>query len=85
MIMMTRGGSTLTIQGITWACLSFNDCIAFGYGKHAIHYVPETQLYHIKESGETIFVAQSVTECLEVAAEMVWEYHARQLSASWAS
>lgn len=74
---------TLTIQGITWTYLSFNGKVAFGFGDHAIHYVPSTGLFHIKEKGETISVSKQVSECLEEASTIVWEYLASKITPSW--
>lgn len=84
MIMLTQGVSgTLTVQGIAWTYQRYNGRVAFCYGKHCIIFDCNSGYYQIKEAGETVFVARSVTECLENAAEYVWEYHASQFVPSW--
>lgn len=74
---------TLTIQGISWRYQRYCGKVAFCHGKHCIVYNSNSGYYQIKEAGETIFAARSVTECLENAAEYVWEYHASKLTPSW--
>ena len=44
---------------------------------------PRSGYYQIKEHGETVFVARSVSECLENATEIVFDYHAAQIVPSW--
>jgi hypothetical protein len=75
--------NTLTVQGIAWASMKYNGKIAFGYGHHAIVFDINSGYYQIKEDGETVFAARSVSECLENAAEYVWECHAAQFVPSW--
>lgn len=82
---MIMNTGTLTVQGITWAYLRYNGKLAFRYGAHAIVFDINSGYYQIKELGETVFVSRSVTECLENAAEYVWEYHAAQFVPSWES
>ena len=75
--------STLTVQGITWTCHKLNGRIGFRRSPHAIMFDPRSGYYQIKEHGEVVFVARSVSECLENAAEIVWEYHANLIVPSW--
>jgi hypothetical protein len=76
---------TLTVQGISWAYMKHNDKLAFGFGKHAIHFVPQTGFYHLKEAGETIYAATTVAECLDNAAPHVLDFYADQITPSWES
>lgn len=75
--------STLTVQGITWSCHKLNGRIGFRRSPHAIIFDPKSGYYQIKEHGETVFVARSVSECLENAAEIVFDYHAALIVPSW--
>lgn len=76
--------STLTTKdGIVWACLSHNGRVAFGHNDHAIHFEPKTGFFHLKESGETVFVAKSPAAVLESASEYIWEHYASQFIPSW--
>lgn len=74
---------TLTAQGIAWAYLKHNSRVAFVCGHHAITFEPCSGYYQIKECGETVFASRSVTECLENAAEIVWDFHADRIVPSW--
>jgi hypothetical protein len=75
--------STLAIAGIVWSCHKMNGRIAFRRTPHAIIFDPWSGYYQIKEHGETVFVARSVSECLENATEIVFDYHAAQIVPSW--
>jgi hypothetical protein len=81
--MFISNTGTLTVQGIPWAYTKHNDKLAFGYGKHAIHFVPQTGYYHLKEAGETIFAATTVAGCLDNATPFVLDYHASLIVPSW--
>lgn len=86
MVKMSPGtAGTLSVQGIAWTYLKHNGKVAFECGKHAIHFVPQTNLYHVKEKGDTVFVSGSVSECLEEATPIVLDYHASKLTPSWES
>jgi hypothetical protein len=80
---MTMGALTLTVQNIEWCCQRYNNKLAYGFGKHAIVYDIVTGFFHIKESGETVFVAKTMVECLEVAHEYVFESLASKIIPSW--
>lgn len=82
MISMTAAG-TLAVQGILWTYLKYNGKVAFGFGRHAIHFVPQTNLYHVKENGETVFASGSVSECLEEATPIVLDFYSEQIVPSW--
>lgn len=75
--------STLAIQGIVWCCHKINGRIAFRHTPHAIIFDPWSGYYQIKEHGETVFVSRSVSECLQNAAAIVWDYYADQIVPSW--
>jgi len=75
---------TLSIQGIVWSCSKIKGRIAFSHNKHIISFNPWSSHYQIKENGETVFAARSVTECLENAAEIVLDFYADQVAPSWA-
>ncbi len=81
--MFVSNNGTLTVQGIPWAYMKHNGKLAFGFGKHAIHFVPQTGFYHLKEAGETVFTANTVAEVLDNASEFVLDFHANQLTPSW--
>lgn len=74
---------TLTVQGIPWAYTKYNGKVAFGYGKHAIHYVPQTGFFHLKQGGETVFSATTVAEVLDKATPFVLDYHASKIITTW--
>lgn len=74
---------TLSVQGIKWAYMRCHGRVAFAFRYHSIHFDPWSGYYQIREKGETIFAARSVTECLENAAEYVWDFHADKLTPSW--
>lgn len=76
-------GTLTTRDGTQWFFLRYNDKIAYGHGDFAIHFVYETGLYHIKESGETIFVAKSALECLVAAPEYILDNAARKFIPCW--
>lgn len=85
--MMSTTGSvtatTLCVAGLVWVCSKMNGRVAFRHAPHAILFNPCTGYYQIKECGETVFAAKSVSECLENAAEIVWDYHANRIVPSW--
>jgi len=84
MIMLAHGTTgTLTVQGICWKYQRYNGKVAFCHGKHCIVYDCNSGYYQIKEAGETVYVAKSVSECLEHAAEYVWDYLASRFAPSW--
>lgn len=84
MTMVVHGVTgTLLAQGILWTYQRYNGKVAFRHGDLAIVWDCNSGYYQIKERGETVFVARSVTECLENAPEYVWEYHANQIVPSW--
>lgn len=83
MNMLNANIGTLTVQGISWCYLKHNGRVAFGFGHHSITFDPCSGYYHIKERGETVFAARSVTECLENAAEIVFDFYASQITPSW--
>ena len=72
---------TLTVQGITWNYFSYNGKLALGLGAHAIMW--HEGFYLLKEMGQVIYIGLNMVECLEVAHEYVWEYHANRLQPSW--
>jgi len=76
-------GTTLTVQGITWASMKYNGKLALGYRKHAIAWDCGSGKYHILEEGRSIFSDSSVTACLENAAALVWDYYASKIIPSW--
>jgi hypothetical protein len=63
--------------------LSYNSKVGFGFGRHAIIFDLLANCYVIKENGETVFGSGSVSECLEQAAPIVWDYYANQFTPSW--
>lgn len=79
--MATGRFGTLTVQGIPWNYFSHEGQLAFGHKAHAI--IPHEGFFLIKEMGKVIFVGLTMVECLEVAHEYVWEYHANRLQPSW--
>ena len=84
--MMNMNGpvtSTLCVAGLVWVCQKMNGRVAFRHAPHAILFNPCTGYYQIKECGETVFAAKSVSECLENAAGIVWDYHADRIVPSW--
>lgn len=84
MIMLTQFVSgTLSVAGIAWSYQKYNGRVAFCYRHHAIVFDCNSGYYQIKERGETVFAARSVSECLQNAAEYVWDYYASQITPSW--
>lgn len=84
MINMIAGSTgTLSVQGIPWTYLKYNDRIGFGYGRHAIIFDPLVSLYLIKQDGQTVFSAHNVSECLEHAAHIVWDYYSQRIAPVW--
>jgi hypothetical protein len=75
--------STLSVGGFVWCCQRVNGRIAFRRSPHAIIFHPWSGFYQITENGETVFVARSVTECLENATEIVLDYYATGIIPSW--
>lgn len=76
--------STLTMRdGTQWCFLRHNDRLAFGHKAFAIHWVPQTGYYHLKEKGETVFVAKTPLECLAVASEYLLDSMANQFVPCW--
>jgi hypothetical protein len=76
-------GTLTTIDGIKWRIQSLNGRAAFRYHCHAIHFDTHSRLYHLKEKGETVFVARTSSECLEVASFYIWDHAASQITPSW--
>ena len=76
-------GTLTTIDGIKWRIQSLNGRAAFRHECHAIHFDITTRLYHLKEKGETVYVAKTSSECLEVASFYIWENAACQKTPSW--
>lgn len=79
------GKSTLKHHGIEWAYFSLNGHLALGYHKHAIHFNPQDRMYHLKESGQTIFSDPDMAKCLDQAPNYIFEYHSNQQKVSWES
>lgn len=75
--------STLTIQGIVWSCSKIKGRIAFTHGNHVISFNPWSSHYQIKEGDEVVFASRSVTECLENASEIVFDFYADRIVPSW--
>jgi hypothetical protein len=75
-------GGTLTIKGIAWSYFKYEGKLAFGNGNHAIIQYDDC-FYNLVERGRILFTGMSVVECLEVAHEYVWDYHADHLKPSW--
>ena len=75
--------TTLTIQGIVWCVCKIKGRIAFTHNKHVISFNPWSSHYQIREGGETVFASRSVTECLENASEIVFDFYAAQTVPSW--
>lgn len=75
--------TTLTVQGIVWECSKFNGRVAFRCAPHSIIFDPWSGFYQIREKGETVFVARSVAECLENAAEIIFDFYADSIVPSW--
>jgi hypothetical protein len=74
---------TLSIKGINWCYMKCHGRVAFAYRHHSILFEPRSGYYQLREKNETVFAARSVTECLENAAEYVWDFYAAKLIPSW--
>jgi hypothetical protein len=75
--------STLTIQGIVWCVCKVKGRIAFTHNEHVISFNPWSSHYQIKEGNEVVFASRSVTECLENASEIVFDFYSTRIVPSW--
>lgn len=76
-------GTLTTKDGTCWTYRKHNGRIAFEHKAFAIHYVPQTGLFHLKESVETIFVAKTPEEILALAPDAMLDHYASKIVPSW--
>lgn len=72
--------SILKLHGIEWAYSDHEGRLALGYYKFAIVYNPADKLYHLKESGKSLFSDPDMSKCLDAAPEFIFDYFADQLT-----
>ena len=84
MISMSPGTpGTLTVQGIPWFYTKHNGKVGFGFGHHAIVFDTEQNCYCVKQDGANVYWSGSVSECLEHASGIVFDYYADRITPSW--
>ena len=77
-------GTTLTVQGIVWQSLKYNGKIGFKTDHHAVVFNIDKQLHCVMQDGQCRFMG-SVSECLEAASGIVFDFYAHRIVPSWES
>lgn len=76
-------GGTLTVNGIEWLYLRYNGKVGFKYGTHhAIVFNKDWNMYAVMQDGCCQFVG-SVSECLDCASDIVFDFHANRIIPFW--
>ena len=70
--------SILKLHGIEWHYTTHHGNLALGYQLFVICYEPEFKTYVLKKQGEILFGHVEMAKCLDVAANVIFDYFAKQ-------